>query len=69
MTSYMEIEAKDVKVDDKVIIDDNTYTVKKVEHSNIGKHGSSKVRLELLDDNGKRIVEILLMDDMVDKVE
>jgi translation elongation factor P/translation initiation factor 5A len=66
----MEIEAKDVKVGDKVKIDDEgPFTVKKVETSDIGKHGSVKVRLELIDDQNEESTEILLADDEVEKLE
>ena len=59
-------EVKDIKEEDSVVINKVKYKVKKVEFSQIGKHGKSKARLELVDEQGKEIVLVKLTDDSVE---
>ena len=50
--------AKDLKLEDKIVIADQKCTVKEVEVSEIGKHGKRKVRIEAITEQGQRIVII-----------
>ena len=46
-------EAGKLKVGEKVKLPDGNATVKKIELSNIGKHGTAKCRIEALSDKGE----------------
>jgi translation elongation factor P/translation initiation factor 5A len=47
------IEIQELKKGDVFIIDNETYRVKNIEVSKIGKHGRAKVRLEVINLNNK----------------
>lgn len=61
-----EIEVKDLKEGDKVIVDDEVCVIKKLEFSNIGKHGKSKCRIEALSDSGEEKIIIRIAEDTID---
>ena len=46
-------KADTIKTGDKVLIEEEVCTVKKVEISNIGKHGKAKVRIEAESSKGE----------------
>lgn len=50
--------AKELKIEDKIVIADQTCTVQDIEVSEIGKHGKRKVRIEAITEQGQRIVII-----------
>ncbi len=54
--------AGEVKIGDKVLIDDQYYTVTGFEKSNIGKHGKAKCRIEGKDEKGSQKVIIRTTD-------
>lgn len=58
----MEKQLKDLKPGEKIRFEDNDYTVKSVEVSNIGKHGRSKCRLVVLTKNKEEKVLVRLSD-------
>jgi translation elongation factor P/translation initiation factor 5A len=49
---------KSLKEGDKIVYDQETLTIKKIETSNIGKHGRSKTRLEAINKKGEKKVII-----------
>ncbi|MDP4012397.1 MAG: hypothetical protein Q8R00_02220 [Candidatus Nanoarchaeia archaeon] len=51
-------KANTIKIGDKVTIEEEICTVKKVEVSKIGKHGKSKVRIEA--DNQKGETKVII---------
>lgn len=51
-------KANQIQVGDKVVIEDQVCIVKKVENSNIGKHGKTKVRIEA--ENSKGEVKVVI---------
>jgi len=59
-------ELKDIKQGNKIFIENKYYFVKKIEHSDIGKHGKSKCRLELEDEQGNKRLLIRLSDFQVE---
>lgn len=58
----MEKQLKDLKPGEKIKFEDNEYTVKSVEVSNVGKHGRSKCRLVVLTKNKEEKVLVRLSD-------
>lgn len=65
----VRVEAKKIKAGDKIIIEEIICTVKKVEVSNIGKHGKVKCRIETVDDKGNEKVVIRPSDYEFEKVK
>jgi len=54
----MKKKAKDLKVNEKIKIADQTCTIKEIELSEIGKHGKRKCRIEAVTENNEKIVII-----------
>tara|TARA_Y100000310_G_C20232547_1_gene600927 strand:- start:228 stop:422 length:195 start_codon:yes stop_codon:yes gene_type:complete len=54
----MKKQAKNLKEGEKIRIADKTFNIIKLETSDIGKHGKRKVRLELLPEQGEKLVII-----------
>lgn len=61
-----EKDVKDLKEEDSVLIDDIKYKIKKIEFSEIGKHGKSKCRIEAVNDKGEEKVIIKIADDTIE---
>lgn len=57
---------KELKEGDLVLIDDSKYKIKKLEFSNIGKHGKSKCRIEAMNNAGEKKVIIKVVDDTIE---
>ena len=51
-------QAKDLKKGDKVIVAGKEFSIENIEISDIGKQGKRKVRLELKDDKGGKLIII-----------
>ncbi|MDD5254400.1 MAG: hypothetical protein PHG05_04895 [Candidatus Nanoarchaeia archaeon] len=58
----MEKELKDLKPGEKINFEGNTYIVKEIEVSNIGKHGRSKCRLIVISSNKEEKILVRLSD-------
>jgi len=56
------ILVSEIKVGDKVMIDDTYYKVTSFEKSNVGKHGKVKCRIEAVDEKGNEKVIIRVAD-------
>lgn len=62
------IEIQELKKNDIFVIDNETYKVKNIEVSKIGKHGRAKVRLEVIDlRNNEEKVMIRVSTEKVEK--
>ena len=63
----MQKQAKDLKNNDKIIIDGQPHIIKKIETSHLGKHGHAKCRIEAigLKDKKERII-IRLTEDFIE---
>lgn len=61
------VEIQELKKGDIFILDNETYRVKNIEVSKIGKHGRAKVRLEVVDSNNEEKVMIRVSTDKVEK--
>ena len=59
-------ELKEIKQGDKIVLEGNVYSVKRIEQSEVAKHGKSKCRLELEDDKGNKKLLIRLSDFQVE---
>lgn len=62
----MEKNIKDLKEGEFVIIDSTKCKIKKLEFSNIGKHGKSKCRIEAVSDSGEEKIAIKIADDTIE---
>lgn len=51
-------QAKELKKGNKVIVAGKSFNIENIEISDIGKQGKRKVRLELKDDKGEKLVII-----------
>ena len=54
----MKRKAKEIKKGDRVTVGGKKFTVENIELSDIGKQGTKKCRLELIDEKGERLVVI-----------
>lgn len=57
--------AGEIKIGDRILIDDKYYTVIGFEKSNVGKHGKAKCRIEGKDEQGNEKVIIRTTDSEV----
>ncbi len=64
----VEKKAKDLKEGDVIEIYGDKFKVKKIEFSNIGKHGKSKCRIETANNKGEEKVIIRVTDDVLEVV-
>ena len=61
------MEIKDLKENDVFILEGEEYTVKKIEVSKIGKHGRSKVRVEVKTKSGDDKILIRVSTEQITK--
>lgn len=61
------MEIKDLKEKNVFVLEDEEYTVKKIEVSKIGKHGKAKVRIEAKTKSGDDKILIRVSDEQVEK--
>lgn len=61
-----EKEVKDLKEGDEILIDDVKFKIKKIESSQMGKHGKSKCRIEAVNDAGEEKVIIKIAEDTIE---
>jgi len=54
----MKIKANELKKGDKIIVAGRKFTVENIELSDIGKQGTKKCRLELIDEKREKLVVI-----------
>lgn len=61
------MEIQELKKGDIFVLDNEEYKVKSIEVSKVGKHGRSKVRLEVIDSNNEEKVLIRVSTEKVEK--
>ena len=61
------MEIKELKTNDKFVLEGEEYTVKKIEVSKIGKHGRAKVRIEAKTKKNEDRILIRVSDEQVEK--
>lgn len=57
---------KDLKQGDKILIESELFSIKKLEFSNIGKHGKAKCRIEAVNDSGDEKIIIKIAEDTIE---
>jgi len=62
-------KAKDLRKGDKILYENQKYTVNSIEVSKIGKFGKAKCRLEVLDDKKQNKIFIVLADDNIESLK
>lgn len=64
----MEVKASDLKVKDKIKLENKIYEIIDIKTSDVGKHGHVKCRIEAKDSSGNKIIRIMVDKDLVEKV-